>query len=263
MNHDKNGPFGPRFGEVEQEELPLRPVYNGSNTFGGDGVLLLASNPALDGAITTTANGSGIATVSKLKAMLETATSIEDMRLVENLAQRAREFAKAAGLSREPLNLVARVALDARRRVGETLKAMKERGELAEQGKNRIYHAGIYTLGDLGLTPNESSRYQQEASVPAERYEHWANRVTSRRDGALTAAGLRALDRQLSEPDGRDDPPSPFPEAASRIRRLVARLAEWMDGGGRASLPELLGSLAGRYEGENALFDRSNEGTRP
>ena len=52
---------------------------------------------------------------------------------------------------------------------GDTLKAMKERGELAEQGgdrKSTSHDARLITLDDLGLTYSQSSRYQQEASVP-------------------------------------------------------------------------------------------------
>ncbi len=49
---------------------------------------------------------------------------------------------------------------------GETLGVMKERGELAERGLNRhtkMSQPGTSTLEDLGLTRNQSSRYQQEA----------------------------------------------------------------------------------------------------
>jgi hypothetical protein len=65
--------------------------------------------------------------------------------------------------------------LDARRKAGETLRAMKERGELAENQHSRS-HGGTTTLIDLGLTKNQSSRYQQEASVSTSIPSHpgWA-----------------------------------------------------------------------------------------
>ena len=46
---------------------------------------------------------------------------------------------------------------------GETLKLMKKRGELRE-GNPKLSQAGtVVTLEDIGLTRNQSSRYQQEA----------------------------------------------------------------------------------------------------
>lgn len=56
---------------------------------------------------------------------------------------------------------------DARRKAGDTLGLMKERGELAERGRpeKKSQAATFTTLDDLGLTRSQSSRYQQEASV--------------------------------------------------------------------------------------------------
>ena len=63
-----------------------------------------------------------------------------------------------------------RMELDARRKAGQTLGVMKERGELdAGQGgdrKSRSQAATVKTLDDLDLTKSESSRYQAEAAVP-------------------------------------------------------------------------------------------------
>ena len=58
--------------------------------------------------------------------------------------------------------------LDARRRAGDTLIEMKERGELdCGKGGDRKSRSqpGRVKLADLGLTFNQSSRYQLEARV--------------------------------------------------------------------------------------------------
>jgi hypothetical protein len=206
--------------------------------------------------MTTTANGcgGGIAVRSKLQRMLEKATSLDEIRTVENLAQRARDYAKAAGLGRDSINSAARLALDARRKAGDTLNEMRKRGELAERGSNqhtRLSQPAMTTLEDLGFTPSQGSRYQQEASVPADVYAAWIQRVIASRDRVLTAGGLRALARQLGKSGGRDDPPLGFAAASSRIRRLVKKLWRQMGGDGRARLPKFLQSLSSQYEGDH------------
>jgi len=184
------------------------------------------------------ASSSAIAMIAKAQRMLEQATTIKEIRNVENLAQRAREYAQAAGLGRDSVNTAARYALDARRKTGATLKAMRERGELAERGEKQIYQHGIFTLKDLGLTGNQSSRYQQEASVPPDVYEHWAREVMASDDRMLSAAGLRALARQ----DGES--PVPLAAAGRRVRRLLTKLWNRMSAKDRACLPDLLASLS-------------------
>ena len=72
-----------------------------------------------------TANASGIALISKARRMLEEATTIDEIRDVQNLAQLACDYAKKAKLGRDAVNSATRHALDARRKVGDTLRAMK------------------------------------------------------------------------------------------------------------------------------------------
>jgi len=197
--------------------------------------------------MTIVADKSDIAVVSKMQRMLEKATTVDEIRHVENLAQRAREYAKAPGLGRDAVNRAGRLALDARRKTGATLKAMRDRGELAERGRKQISQRAIFTLDDLDLTLSDSSRYQLEASVPQKQYDDWVRRVIESHDGTLTASGLRALARKLAgsgEPDGTF---LLFPEAAKRIRRLVASLWKRMSRDGRGCLPVLLKSLSSHY----------------
>ena len=210
--------------------------------------------------------GSAIATISKAERMLEKAATIDEIRHVENLAQVARDYANKARLGRESVNVAARLALDARRKAGSTLKAMRERGELADgrkpkqrQSANQSHAAIVYTLSDLGLTNSQSSLYQQEASVPPDVYEKWVRRVIDSKYGVLSAARLRALARQISESDETDDSPLPFAEAERRIRRLVAKLSKQMDGDGRARLPELLESLSREVEADQKAAEAGRQ----
>jgi uncharacterized protein YjiS (DUF1127 family) len=89
----------------------------------------------------------------------------------------------------------ARLMLDARRKAGETIRLMKERGELAERGRDRkeMSQAATFKLDDIGLTRSQSSRYQQEASVPEEVYRDWVAAIVESDARELTAAGLVAV----------------------------------------------------------------------
>ena len=139
-----------------------------------------------------------LTTLSKAATMLAEAKTIQEILHVRNLAQRAADFAKAAKMGLGASNSAKRIELDARRKAGETIRVMKERGELRE-GKPKLSHAGIVSsLDDLGLTLNESSRYQAEATIPEEKYQAW---VVETCDGGeeLSAAGLRTLCREQKE----------------------------------------------------------------
>ena len=121
-------------------------------------------------------------------------------------------------------------------------------GELAQRGKKQIYCPGIYTLGDLGLTANESSHYQKEASVPPEAYEAWVRRVSKRRGGLLSPTGLRDLaggERKL--PARPRSSRLVFAKAAGQLSRSVAKLWDRLDLNGKACLRGLLNTLAAEY----------------
>jgi hypothetical protein len=107
-------------------------------------------------------------------------------------------------------------------------------------------------LRDLGLTANQSSRYQEEASVPPDVYEAWIASVMETADRVLSAEGLRRLARRCKESGARQVPPLPFAEAETRLRRLVARLWKELgvEGDGRTFLLELLRTLSREYKGD-------------
>lgn len=164
-------------------------------------------------------NGNGLATLSKATRMLAEATTIQDIMAVENLAQRARDYAKAAGMGREATNNAAIIMLNAQRKAGETLIVMKARGELAD-GKPQPSQPGRVTLGDLEITYNRSSRYQQAASVPEAQYMEWIEAACESDTKELTSSGLRKLAKQ-----GRRSWAEPQ-EAVEGTCRTLAELIE-------------------------------------
>jgi hypothetical protein len=136
--------------------------------------------------------------ISKAAKMLAEAKTLDEILHVENLAQRAKDFARAAGLGREAHQHAATVMLNARRKAGETLRLMRDRGDLDRgQGGDRKSRSQAATvkLEDLGLTKSQSSRYQLEASVPEDEYREWLAGFDET-DQDITASGLRKLAKQ-------------------------------------------------------------------
>jgi hypothetical protein len=198
--------------------------------------------------------GRDIALLSKAKQMLVEARTIPDILKVENLAQRARDYAKKAGMGRDAANSAELIALDARRKAGETLQTMKKRGELAtkESGRpKKVSHAGIHTLDDLGLTLNQASRYQMESSVPDSVYQDWVERICKSDDGELHASGVRSLARQISEPiENKPELKLSFVIAAGKVRQVVENVWKALNADSRRSLLILIAELAKEYEEE-------------
>ncbi len=202
-------------------------------------------------AMTVTANRSEIAAISRIQVMLSDAATVEDIRNVENLAQLAWDFAKKAEHGRQATLLCARVVLDARRKVRDTLKLMRQRGELVDGRRRkqapsakRSHAATVCSLRDLGLIKSQSSLYQKEGGVPPADYEAWVVRVSSTREDNLTPTGLRRLADRLEESGKPEDSRDPFAKVEGKIRRLIKKSERGLDGIGRARLSKLLESLS-------------------
>jgi len=64
-----------------------------------------------------------------------------------------------------------------RRRLGEMIWEMQERGELARQEDGKVSHDVTLTLPDLSITRKQSSRWKVEASVPDVEFERYVAQV--------------------------------------------------------------------------------------
>lgn len=138
--------------------------------------------------------------------MLAEARTIEEILHIENLAQRARDYAKAAGYGLQTANAANRIMLDARRKAGETLKVMKERGELAQRGNAKKLQPATFTLDDIGLNKFQARRYQLEAALPEEDYREWVQKTLDGGTEELTATRLRKLAKQHTAQQATDTP---------------------------------------------------------
>jgi hypothetical protein len=128
--------------------------------------------------------------------MLAEARSLDDIRQVHNLAQRAQDYAKAARLGLDAQNSAAAIALEAEAKAGDLLTRMRATGERATPqtanptGKTLPSATReAPTLADLGVTENESRVWQAVSQVPAEdRAAYVAD--AQEREQEVTRAGL-------------------------------------------------------------------------
>lgn len=105
--------------------------------------------------------------------MLAEAKSLDDVRTIRDLAEAARVYARAHDLGIEAMNHAAEIKLRAERRAGELLVQTRETGERAASGVDVRYaqESKPATLADLGISRDQSSRWQSIASIPEPEFE--------------------------------------------------------------------------------------------
>lgn len=124
--------------------------------------------------------------------MLARAESLEDVIKVRTIADAARIAAKDARAGLEIFNLAAEIKLRAERKAGEFLTSLKLRGG------NRRANAKNYRprLEDLGITAQESKRWQLVASVSEEVFCKYVAKKQKLGE-EITSAGLYSIAREL------------------------------------------------------------------
>jgi hypothetical protein len=164
----------------------------------------------------------GLVLLDKAHALLAQAASLDDIKEVRDAAEAARTYAKAANLGLALQNQAAELKLRAERKAGEFLK------ELGLHGGDRRSkgHRVLLKLDDLGLTSQQSKRWQLAASVPDEDFEKYL-RGKNQLGEEVTASGLLRIAKSLRRPKAK----------------LEKTRAERRSNSGRAELLTLVGDL--------------------
>ena len=135
---------------------------------------------------------SSLVDLDNVQQELAQATTLQEVRVLLATAEAWRKFAIRANLGLEKQNRLAQFKLECERKAGSLLMELGvRRGR--PQKKKRSHHGTI--LADLGLTKNQSSRWQQEARVPEDVLQSYL--ATTRQEGKeVTTQGLLRLARQ-------------------------------------------------------------------
>ena len=140
------------------------------------------------------------------------------MKEIRDKAEAVRTYAERAGLGLERQNAAAEVRLRAERRAGEMLAKMALHG-----GDRRGTDAGDRpTLGDLGVSKDQSARWQKLARVSAGDFDAHVAAVKDRGE-ELTTAGLLRLAKPArkravkAEPANKDAPDAGVVETLAEL----------------------------------------------
>jgi hypothetical protein len=139
--------------------------------------------------------------LAEARAALATAKTLPDIRRiieqaggVADLAKRYARYAEAQHLTAETVrqaeavtNEATVVKVEAQAKAGDVLREMAETGERAQPKDGGPSNKPV--LGDLGITRNESSRWQMVAAIPAQARRAYV-RETLEDEGELSTNGL-------------------------------------------------------------------------
>ena len=126
------------------------------------------------------------------KALAE-AHRVDEVKDIRDKAEAMRMYGKQAN-DTELVNWAAEIKIRAERRAGEMLKSMDmANGGQPYQATGRTIRP-VETLSDIGISKDQSSRWQRIAKVPEADFERHIAEVKDK-GGELTSAGVRKLVR--------------------------------------------------------------------
>lgn len=134
--------------------------------------------------------GHELALLDQASQALTAARTLDEIKVIRDKAEAVRKYAQSASLGLDVQNRAAEVKLRAERQAGELLSQLMLRG-----GDRRSKgHCDRLKLSDLGLTANQSKRWQMQAKVPEEVFQEHIEQT--RKEGKeLTSAGLMRVAR--------------------------------------------------------------------
>ena len=198
-----------------------------------------------------------LALISDARRALAEAATLPDIRRVMEAAsvaadagRRAAKLARARDLAADVVrdaeaaaNDAAAVRIEAQAKAGELLKQMAERGERARAGDaDGRRQRPSPTLGDLGVTKSESSRWQHVAAVPADTRQQYVEETKAAGEEISTDGLLQHADAA---------------RGASALADAVERYPFLADVPGHppARLLEIAATLDGADEGERPAME--------
>src|SRR5262249_55354773 len=125
---------------------------------------------------------------------LAEAHRVDEVLTIKNKERAMQAYARQAH-DRELELWVAEIRLRAKRRAGELLAEMKETGERAGRGGDHtgnVTRDDIATLPELGVTRNESSKWQKLAAIPEADFDATIADAMDNHVTTTTAEVLRA-----------------------------------------------------------------------
>jgi len=130
---------------------------------------------------------------------LELARTVDEVKQIRDKAEAMRLYCKQAKASLEMQNQCAEIKLRAERRAGEMLTETEKNPGGQVEHESYLSHDGrgrIPKLSELGITWNQSSRWQKIGEIPEESFEDYIETTMSKK-GELTSSGALLLARDI------------------------------------------------------------------
>jgi hypothetical protein len=154
------------------------------------------------------------------KALAE-AVAFDEVMNIMNIAEQAALYAKQAN-DNDLIEKATEIRVRAQRKAGEMLVQAREQGQRAASGGTLRKESSAATLSQIGITKDQSSRYQQLAAMPAEHFETAVATAKATAGEVTTAFMLR--EAKKSKPIGK-------PMRGKKADALRAELKQAQDKG--------------------------------
>lgn len=132
-------------------------------------------------------NSTTLARISEAMTALSAAKTLDDVLQIRDQAEALRVYIKAASDSLEAANAAAEIKLRAERKAGEMLAGLEK-----QSGARTRTDAMSVRLDDVGVSHQQSSRWQRESRVAADDFEAYL-RDCQKQGREVTQAGLLKL----------------------------------------------------------------------
>ena len=178
-----------------------------------------------------------LAKLELARHLLAETRSVDEVKMIRNLGEAARVYARQARLGLEAQNDAAEIKLRAERRLGELIATLpKQDGGDAARARSQAATEVPPRLDDLGISKSQSSRCQTIAAVPESVFEEYVTgvRKQGRADGKteLTTTGALLVARQYrpsSSPTRLLTPPLEQSDLRHRFDVADAAALPWPD----------------------------------
>jgi len=145
-----------------------------------------------------TANGTQeLVLLDQASQALAEARSFDQIKEIRDKAEAVRKYAQSASLGLDIQNRAAEVKLRAERQAGKLLSQMMLRGG---DRRSKNHHERL-KLEDIGISRNQSTRWQMQARVPEDVFQEHVRQVCEAGQ-ELTSARLLRLARQWEKSGG-------------------------------------------------------------
>lgn len=194
-----------------------------------------------------------ITCISQARKALSKASRLSDVVEVRNSSEAIRVYIKSIGESLEAQNAAADIRICCERKAGVMLSEM----ELVGRGGGDTKSSNAMSLGnlsDLGISKQQSSRWQLEASLPEDDYQAIkliCNAISKELTQSCVLSAARKR-RDLLDPF-EEDKTTPVADLMELIGEVRAKFADWVERFG----PERLDSLSNVVKSELADMEVS------